>query len=57
MVAPNRSWVVEVHPILDADENRAPVIMQECGESKTWPLFILQRSAELYWSSDRKYGW
>jgi len=54
IVAPDRFWVVEVNPVLDADENKTPVIIRKCGESKSWPLFTLQRSANLYWSSDSK---
>jgi len=55
IIAPDGSWVVEVHPVLDADENRTPVTLHKCGESKSLPLFTLQRSAELYWSSDSKH--
>jgi hypothetical protein len=55
VVSPDRAWVVEVHPVLDADENRSPVTIRDCGESKSLPLFTLQRSAELYWSSDSKH--
>lgn len=55
VISPDRAWVVEVHPVLDADENRSPVTIRNCGESKSSPLFTLQRSAELYWSSDSKY--
>jgi hypothetical protein len=54
IIAPDRFWVVEVNPVLDADENRTPVIIRKCGESKSWPLFTLQRSAKLYWNSDSK---
>lgn len=54
VIAPDHSWIVEVHPILDADENHTPVTLHKCGESKSWPLFTLQRSAEMYWSSDSK---
>ena len=54
VVAPDRAWVVEVHPILDADENRTPVTLHKCGESKSWPLFTLRRDADVYWSSDSK---
>lgn len=54
VVAPNRSFAVEVHPILDSEENQSPVTLRACETSKSWPLFILQRSAELYWSADSK---
>lgn len=54
LISPDRSWVVEVHPVLDADENRTPVTIRKCGESRSSPLFTLQRGAELYWSSDSK---
>jgi hypothetical protein len=55
VVSPDRAWVVEVHPVLDADENGSAVTIRNCGESKSLPLFTLQRSAELYWSSDSKH--
>ena len=54
VVAPNRFWVVEVNPILDADENRTPVSLRNCRNSKVRPLFILARDAELHWSADSK---
>jgi hypothetical protein len=44
-----------VHPVLDADENRSPVTIRKCGESKSSPLFTLQRSAEVFWSPDSKH--
>lgn len=53
--SPNRAWEVEVHPILDAAENRSPVTIRKCGESKSWPLFTLQRSAEVFWSPDSQH--
>jgi hypothetical protein len=55
IVAPDRSWLIEVHPILDADENRTPVTIRKCGESKSSPLFTLRRSAALYWGADSKH--
>lgn len=55
VIAPDRSWAVEVRPILDADENQTPVSIHNCRDSKSWPLFTLQRSAELYWSLDSRY--
>ncbi|MBB6144703.1 hypothetical protein HNQ77_002659 [Silvibacterium bohemicum] len=53
--SPDRVWEVKVHPVLDADENRSPVTIRKCGESKSWPLFTLQRSAEVFWSPDSKH--
>jgi len=55
VTSPDRIWEVLVHPVLNADENRSPVTIRKCGESKSWPLFALQRSAELFWSLDSKY--
>jgi hypothetical protein len=55
VVAPDRSWVVEVHPVLSAAENQTPVTLHQCAGPKSWPLFTLQRSAELYWGSDSKH--
>ncbi len=55
IVAPNRHWVVQVHPILDADENQTPVTLRKCEGSQSWPLFTLQRSAELYWAPDSRH--
>ena len=53
--SPDRFWEVETHPVLNADENRSPVTIRKCGESKSWPLFTLQRSAEVFWSPDSKH--
>ena len=55
VIAPDWSWAVQVRPVLDADENRTPVTIHKCGGSLSWPLFTLQRSAELYWSSDSRH--
>ena len=55
VVAPNRTWVAEVHPVLDADENRTPVTLHRCGGSGSWPLFTLERSAELRWGADSNH--
>jgi len=55
VVAPNHVWVAEVHPVLDADENRTPVTIHKCGSTETWPLFTLQRSAELRWGADSNH--
>ncbi len=55
VISPNHARMVQVHPILNVDENRSPVTVSKCGDSKSWPLFTLQRSAELYWSSDSKH--
>jgi hypothetical protein len=55
VTSPDRAWEVEVHPVLDADENRSPVTIRKCGESKSWPLFTLRRSAEVFWSSDSEH--
>ncbi len=52
VVAPNRTWVAEVHPVLDADENRTPVTLHRCYGTGSWPLFTLERSAELRWGAD-----
>lgn len=54
VTSPDHVWEVEVHPILDADENRSPVTIRKCGESRSRPLFTLQRSAEVFWSPDSK---
>jgi len=55
ILAPDRSWVVEVKPVFGADDNRTPVTIRKCGEAVSKPLFILQRDAQLYWSSDSKH--
>ena len=55
VVAPNHAWVAEVHPVLDADENRTPVILHECSGNGSWPLFTLERSAELHWAADSNH--
>jgi hypothetical protein len=52
IVAPNHRWVAEVHPVLDADENRTPVTLHRCGSTDSWPLFTLERKAELRWGAD-----
>ena len=54
MVAPDRSWVVEVHPLLDAASNQTPIMLRRCDDSQQWPLFTLERSADLHWSADSK---
>lgn len=55
IIAPDRNWVIEAHPILNADENRTPVTLRECRGSRAWPMFILERNAEIYWSPDSKH--
>lgn len=55
VVAPNHAWVVEVNPVLDADENRTPVTLHRCGGAGSWPLFTLERSAELHWGADSNH--
>lgn len=54
-VAPDRAWVAEVHPVLDADENRTPVTLHRCGGTGSWQLFTLERRAELRWGADSKH--
>jgi hypothetical protein len=49
IASPNRAWVVEVHPVFDAEDNRSPVTIRSCRDSKSWHLFTLQRRAEVYW--------
>ncbi len=50
IVAPNPAWQVEVHPVLTSDENQTPVTLHSCRNDGAWPLFTLERSAEIYWS-------
>jgi hypothetical protein len=52
IVAPNDAWQVEVHPALTSDENLTPVLLRGCQKAGSWPLFILQRDAEMYWGPD-----
>jgi hypothetical protein len=55
VVAPDHAWVVEVSPVLNADENRTPVTLHRCGATGSWPLFTLERSAELRWGADSNH--
>jgi hypothetical protein len=55
VVAPDHAWVVEVRPVLDADENRTPVTLRRCGGTGSWPLFTLERDAELHWGADSNH--
>jgi len=55
VVAPDHRWVAEVHPVLDADENRTPVTLHRCGGTGSWMLFTLERSAELHWGDDSNH--
>jgi hypothetical protein len=55
LIAPDHVWVVEVRPVLDADENRTPVSLHRCGGTGSWPLFTLERSAELHWAADSNH--
>jgi hypothetical protein len=52
VVAPNRAWQVEVHPALTSDENLTPVIVRGCKKIGAWPLFVLQRDADMSWGPD-----
>jgi hypothetical protein len=52
IVSPDRTWQVNVQPDFGADENRAPVTLQKCGESHASTLFVLDRNADLYWRAD-----
>ncbi|MGB8412740.1 MAG: hypothetical protein WCE23_07935 [Candidatus Binatus sp.] len=52
VVAPNGAWQVEVHPALTSDENLTPVLLRGCQKAGSWPLFILQRDADMYWGPD-----
>jgi hypothetical protein len=55
VVAPDHAWVVEVHPVFDADGNRTPVTLHKCGGTGSWPLFILARDAVLHWGADSNH--
>jgi hypothetical protein len=55
VVAPDHAWAAEVHPVLDADENRTPVTLHRCRDTGSWPLFTLERSAELHWGTDSNH--
>jgi len=52
LLAPNRLRYVEVKPILTADENQSPVWLRSCRSASAFPLMVLSRSADVYWSSD-----
>ncbi len=54
IVAPDRAWQVEVHPVLTSEENQTPVTLHSCRKAGSWPLFTLKRSAEIYWSPDSR---
>ncbi len=54
IVAPNRAWQVEVHPVLSSGENQTPVSLRGCEKAGSWPLFILERDAEMYWGPDSR---
>ena len=54
VVAPNDAWQVEVHPVLTSGENQTPVILRGCQKSGSWPLFILERDADIYWGPKSK---
>ncbi len=54
IVAPNGAWQVEVHPALTSDENLTPVLLRGCQKAGSWPLFILQRDADMYWGPDSR---
>ena len=54
VVAPNRAWQVEVYPALTSDENLTPVILRGCRKPGSWPLFTLQRDAQIYWGPESK---
>ena len=53
--APSHAWAAEVHPVLDADENRTPVTLHRRRDTGSWPLFTLERSAELHWGTDSNH--
>lgn len=52
VVAPNRAWQVEVHPVFTSGENHTPVLLRGCKKAGSWPLFFLERDAEMYWGPD-----
>jgi hypothetical protein len=52
MPAPGRLAQVEVHPILNADENASPVLLRFCPQGRTHHLLTLERSADVYWGTD-----
>jgi hypothetical protein len=51
-VAPNGAWQVEVHPVITSGGNQTPVILRECRKAGSWPLFILERDADMHWGPD-----
>lgn len=54
IVSLSRAWQVEVHPVLTSDENQTPVTLHSCINDGSWPLFTLERSAEMYWGADSR---
>jgi hypothetical protein len=50
LLAPDHAWQIETHPKLNSEENQTPVSLRSCANSGLIPLFVLQRSAEAYWS-------
>lgn len=55
LVSPDGLWQVEVHPNLTSDENNTPVLLRRCSDGRSSNLFILDRSADIYWEPDGKH--
>jgi hypothetical protein len=53
-VAPNRAWQVEVHPVFTSGDNHTPVLLRGCKKAGSWPLFFLERDADMYWGPDSR---
>jgi hypothetical protein len=52
--SPDRAWVVEVH-LGSGEEENAPVTIRRLKGSKAWPLFLLERDADLYWEANSRH--
>jgi hypothetical protein len=52
LVSPNREWMLELKPLLTAEENQSPVLLHACDSSDSSLLITLARRADAYWGPD-----
>lgn len=50
--SPDHRMQIEVRPVFDPIENKTSVILHACGTSGSWPLFTLERDADIFWRRD-----
>lgn len=53
--APDGATELEVRANLQSESNASPVLLRDCRGTATWPLFTLQRRADVYWSDDGRH--